>query len=84
MSCADSPTICYPQLNVEFGSKISEIYMNSERVNVVAEVTASEEQVGTFFNLNLGYLFSHKGVKINSECMGLKLFSLLGPIFCLS
>ncbi|KAM7505858.1 hypothetical protein LguiB_004762 [Lonicera macranthoides] len=45
-SCADSPDICYTQLNLDVGSKNSVIDMNAEPASLtVGEVTASEERV---------------------------------------
>ncbi|KAK3004609.1 hypothetical protein RJ639_018466, partial [Escallonia herrerae] len=63
-SCADSPAICYTQLNLDIGSKISEIDMNTVSgidmniepvTSVVPEAAASEEQVaGTAATVQTG------------------------------
>lgn len=55
-SCADSPSICYTQLNVDVDFKTSEIDMNSEPASaVVPVVTASKEQLaGAAANVQTG------------------------------
>ncbi|XP_009590974.1 heat stress transcription factor A-4c-like [Nicotiana tomentosiformis] len=58
ISCADSPTISYSQLNVDIGSNISGIDMNSEPNRItVPEVALQEDQVvviGTATNRQTG------------------------------
>ncbi|MGV7428871.1 hypothetical protein PJI19_29410, partial [Mycobacterium kansasii] len=53
---ADSPSVSYPQVNVDLGFKTSGIDMNSEpAIAVVPEVAASEEQVaGSAANVPTG------------------------------
>lgn len=57
-SCADSPAICYTQLNVDVGPKASDIDMNSEpNANTNPEVAAPEDQAavaGTTTNVPTG------------------------------